>query len=96
MKLIALTLVSILCSCNSTFVAKSKSGSEVAYTGSFGSKAVLDKAKIKMASGATIEKEIHFKDEVELGDKVITGGIIKSGISAGTATTGKIIGAVDQ
>ena len=100
MKLIALTLVSILCSCNSTFVVKSKSGSEVAYTGSLGSKATLDKTKITMASGAMIDKEIHFKDEVEGAATIARLDLIKmaagKGIDAVQETTSDAIKAVDQ
>lgn len=54
-----------LASCNSTFVVKTKGGSEMGYTGSFASKSSSDKTRITLASGATIEKEIVNNDEVE-------------------------------
>ena len=53
-----------LSSCNSTLYVRSKDGSEAAYSGSFASKASFDKTRIQ-TQYATIEKEIHLKDEVE-------------------------------
>jgi len=93
---ILLLLPFFLASCNSTFVAKTKSGAEYAYTGSFASKASFDKTRITMASGATIDKEIHGKDEVEAVQNLANLALLKAGINAATSTTNNAIDAIPK
>ena len=90
----SLVLICCLSSCNSTFVAKSKNGNEVAYTGSFASKASKDHTEIHMASGASIVKDIENKNEVEAVNIIENISLAKAGIAAGTKTAGQVIGAV--
>lgn len=61
----SIVLVMCLASCNSAFVYKTAKGSELGYTGSFASKASKEDTVIHLANGASIEKHIENKDEVE-------------------------------
>jgi hypothetical protein len=98
--LIPIPIVLLLASCNSTFVAKSKSGSYVAYDGSGMSKSAHEEVDIELADGTRIRKKMTGKDEVEGAATIARLGITKMAISksidAGKSISNNVVDSLDQ
>lgn len=92
--LLLLLLTFTMSSCRSTFVVKTKTGTEAAYVGSFATKSSFEKHHITLPSGATIDDEIVNNDETEAISKLAALSLAKAGINAGVSTTNNAVNAI--
>ena len=102
MKLIALTLVALLCSCtvNQVYMERPDGSVRFAYNGgSSGTKSLNDTATMKFKD-VVMERTVTGKDEVEGAATLARLGLLKmavgKGIDAAQETTSDAIKAVDQ